>query len=76
MLKEFQKIESESKSFERFDSFLKLQSHNITEVGENEFTQSLTEDVAMYKKQASTVIAGKIRNDINDTANSFAIVFG
>ncbi len=66
MLKELEKIESESKSFQRFDSFLKLQSRNITEIGEDEFTQNLTEDVVMYKKQSTAILAGKIRNDIND----------
>ncbi|MEW5675483.1 ATP-binding protein [Flavobacterium enshiense] len=66
MLKELEKIESEDKPFQRFDSFLKLQSQNITEIGEDEFTQNLTEDVAQYKKQASTALAVKIRNDIND----------
>lgn len=66
MLKELEKIENEGKSFERFDSFLKLQSQNITEIGENEFTQNLAEDVVMYKTKESNSLAGKIRNDIND----------
>lgn len=66
MLKELEKIESESKSFQRFDNFLKLQSQNITEIGEGEFTQNLTEDVELYKMQGSKALAVKIRNDIND----------
>ncbi len=66
MLKELEKIEKEGKSFKKFDSFLLLQSKNITEIGEDEFTQNLTDDVTMYKKQRTSILAGKIRNDIND----------
>lgn len=66
MLKELEKIEKESKSFEKFDAFLKLQSQNITEIGEDEFTQNLSEDVVMYKKQNTSLLASKIRNDIYD----------
>lgn len=66
MLKELEKITHENKSFDRFDSFLKLQSQNITEIGEKEFTQTLTEDVAQFKNQKSQVLAAKIRTDLND----------
>ncbi|WP_281225819.1 sensor histidine kinase [Flavobacterium aquiphilum] len=66
MLKELGKIEKEGKSFEKFDKFLKLQSQNITEIGEDEFTQNLIEDIVMYKKQNTSLLASKIRNDIFD----------
>ena len=66
MLKELEKIETENKSFQQFNNYLQLQSQNITEIGEGEFTQNLTEDVALYKKQGSKALAVKIRNDIND----------
>lgn len=66
MLRELEKIEIEDKNFQKFDRYLYLQSKNITEIGENELTQNLIEDIQTYKKQKKQSLNIKIRNDIND----------
>ncbi|WP_296148027.1 ATP-binding protein [uncultured Flavobacterium sp.] len=67
MLKELDKIETENQSFANFDKFLKLQTSNITEIGEKEFTQNLIEDVKVFEQnlQNKTVLS-QIRKDLND----------
>lgn len=67
MLKELDKIETENQSFANFDKFLKLQTSNITEIGEKELTQNLIEDVKVFElnRQNKTVLS-QIRKDLND----------
>lgn len=67
MLKELEKIETENQSFGNFDKFLKLQTLNITEIGEKELTQNLIEDVKIFEEnvQNKTVLS-QIRKDLND----------
>lgn len=67
MLKELEKIETENQSFVNFDKFLKLQTSNITEIGEKELTQNLVEDVKVFEQntQNKTVLS-QIRKDLND----------
>lgn len=67
MLKELDKIETENQSFDNFDKFLKLQTSNITEIGEKELTQNLLEDVKVFEQnpQNKTVLS-QIRKDLND----------
>lgn len=66
MLKELDKIENENQSFQHLDSFLKLQTRNITEIGEKELTKNLIEDVAIYEKNKSKENTNEIRKDLND----------
>lgn len=67
MMKELDKIEGEKQSFENFNRFLELQNQNITEIGEKELTQNLSEDVKAFKAQPNdTKIASQIRKDLND----------
>jgi len=67
MLKEFDKIEIENQSFANFDKFLKLQTSNITEIGEKELTQNLTEDVKAFKQNPKNkTVLSQIRKDLND----------
>lgn len=67
MMKELDKIEGEKQSFENFNHFLNLQNQNITEIGEKELTQNLSEDVKAFQVQPNnTKIASQIRKDLND----------
>lgn len=67
MMKELDKIEGEKQSFENFNRFLNLQNQNITEIGEKELTQNLSEDVKAFEVQPNnTKIASQIRKDLND----------
>lgn len=67
MMKELDKIEGEKQSFENFNRFLKLQNQNVTEIGEKELTQSLSEDAKAFQLQPENKsIASQIRKDLND----------
>lgn len=67
MMKELDKIEEEKQSFENFNRFLKLQNQNVTEIGEKELTQSLSEDAKAFQLQPENKsIASQIRKDLND----------
>ncbi len=67
MLKELDKIETENQSFDNFDKFLKLQTSNITEIGETELTQNLMEDVKAFEQNPQNKIhTSQIRKDLND----------
>jgi NtrC-family two-component system sensor histidine kinase KinB len=67
MMKELDKIEGEKQSFENFNHFLELQGKNITEIGEKELTQNLTEDVkAWQSRPEEPSILLQIRKDLND----------
>ena len=67
MMKELDKIEGEKQSFENFNRFLKLQNQNVTEIGEKELTQSLSEDSKAFQLQPENKsIASQIRKDLND----------
>lgn len=67
MMKELDKIEDEKQSFENFNRFLKLQNQNVTEIGEKELTQSLSEDAKAFQlKPENKSIASQIRKDLND----------
>lgn len=67
MLKELDKIEIEKQNFDNFNAFLNFQNNNITEIGENELTRNLLEDVKIFKENPANKIAiNQIRNDLND----------
>jgi len=67
MLKELDKIETENQSFGNFDRFLKLQTSNITEIGETELTQNLMEDVKAFEQNPQNkILTSQIRKDLND----------
>lgn len=67
MMKELDKIEGEKQSFENFNRFLKLQNQNVTEIGEKELTQSLSEDAKAFQLQPENKsLASQIRKDLND----------
>jgi NtrC-family two-component system sensor histidine kinase KinB len=67
MLKELEKIETENQSFGNFDKFLKLQTSNITEIGEKELTQNLIEDVKNFEEnEQNKTVLSQIRKDLND----------
>ena len=67
MLKELDKFELEKQSLTKFNSFLELQSKNITEIGEKELTENLLEDARTFQKQTDNkVVIAQIRNDLND----------
>ncbi|MBA9073894.1 PAS domain S-box-containing protein [Flavobacterium gossypii] len=67
MMKELDKIEGKKQSFENFNRFLKLQNQNVTEIGEKELTQSLSEDAKAFQLQPEKKsIASQIRKDLND----------
>ncbi len=67
MMKELDKIESEKQSFENLDYFLKLQNQNITEIGEKELSQNLSEDIKALKSQPENKsIVSLVRKDLND----------
>lgn len=67
MLKELEKIETENQSFGNFDKFLKLQTSNITEIGEKELTQNLIEDVKIFEEnEQNKTVLSQIRKDLND----------
>lgn len=66
MLKEVDKVETDNKSLEKLDSFFNLQNLNITEIGEKELTQSLGDDINLYKENPTKITASKVRRDLND----------
>jgi len=67
MLKELDNIETGNQSFGNFDKFLKLQTSNITEIGEKELTQNLIEDVKAFEQNSENkIILSQIRKDLND----------
>ncbi|MBK7852749.1 MAG: PAS domain-containing protein [Bacteroidetes bacterium] len=67
MLKSLDGMHSENNALGIFESNLKKQAENITEVGEAEFTNSLAAHFEQLKaNHFDTVAAEKIRKDIND----------
>jgi signal transduction histidine kinase len=67
MLKALDEINTEKNAFTIFEDNLRKQQNNITEVGEKEFTDNLTQHFSEFKKNKSdTSAAQKIRSDIYD----------
>lgn len=67
MLKSLDELYSESNALQIFESNLKKQAENITEVGEAEYTNNLSTHFEQLKaNRFDTLAAEKIRRDIND----------
>lgn len=67
MLKALDEMQTEKNAVQIFESNLKNQKKNITEIGEAEYTDNLTTHFNLLKENSSdTIAAKKIRNDIND----------
>lgn len=67
MLKALDEMQTEKNAALIFESNLKSQNKNITEVGEAEYTDNLTTHFYQLKENPSdTIAAKKIRSDIND----------
>lgn len=71
-----EELEETNFSSNRFEKNLNLQRHNITEVGEKEVTNQLTEDYSNFKKhRKDNDVTSRIRNSIHKIMemNMFAI---
>ena len=67
MLKSLDELNSERNALQIFESNLKKQAENITEVGEAEYTNNLSTHFEQLKaNRFDTLAAEKIRRDIND----------
>lgn len=67
MLKSLDELNSERNALQIFESNLKKQAENITEVGEAEYTNNLSTHFEQMKaNRFDTLAAEKIRRDIND----------
>ncbi len=66
MLKTLDKIQEDEKAIETFEDHLEKQQNNITEVGEDEFTENLAAHFRKFKENpADSVAPLEIRNDLN-----------
>lgn len=67
MLKSINNLGTDNSDYEKFEGYLKGQQNNITEVGEGELTDNLTDHYNLLKQDSKNQTAVKqIRNDLND----------
>lgn len=66
MLKSLDEIATEKKALEKFEVNLRKQQGNVTEIGEQELTESLADHFKFLKENTNdSLVFKKVRNDLN-----------